>query len=269
MTITASLVSELRAKTGVGMMKCKEVLKETDGDIEKAVILLREKGLAAASKKSDRDAKDGRIFTAVNGNKAVILELNCETDFVSSNTDFSELGNSLAQAALENSSNSVDALESVTVNSETATDLISKYVLKIGENIVIGQVSLLDNSGSVSDYIHSNGKIGVLVQFSGDVDSETGRDIAMQIAAASPRYIRPEDVETSELDQEKDIIRKQCLDEGKPEQIIDKIIEGRIAKFYKECCLLEQAFIKDTDKSIKQTLPEGVTINTFKRFSLV
>lgn len=269
MAITASLVSELRAKTGVGMMKCKEVLTETDGDIEKAIVLLREKGLAAANKKSDREAKDGRVFTVVNGSKAVILELNCETDFVSSNDDFAVLGNQLAQAALDQGLGSKEALNAATVDGQVTTDLIAKYVLKIGENIQVGQAELVDASGSVADYIHSNGKIGVLVEFTGDVDAELGKDIAMQVAAAAPRYVKPEEVDPSELEQEKAIIMKQCEDEGKPAEIAEKIVAGRIKKFYKEVCLVEQAFIKDGDKTVQQTLPEGVTIATFKRYSLV
>ena len=269
MAITASLVSELRSKTGVGMMKCKEVLKETDGDIEKAIVLLREKGLAAANKKSDREAKDGRVFTSVNESNAVILELNCETDFVSSNDDFSVLGQQLADAALAQNLGSKDALDAATVDGETVTDLIAKYVLKIGENIQVGQVEAKSAAGSVADYIHSNGKIGVLVEFSGAVDADLGKDIAMQVAAASPRYVGPDNVDSAELDQEKAIILKQCEDEGKPAEIAEKIVLGRIQKFYKEVCLLEQAFIKDGDKSVKQTLPEGVTITSFTRYSLV
>jgi len=160
-------------------------------------------------------------------------------------------------------------LNSSTIDGEPFNELISKYVLKIGENIVPGQLDLLQDSGDVTEYIHSNAKIGVLVQFSGSVDSEVGHDIAMHVAAAAPRFVRPEEVESAELEQEKQIIRKQCLDEGKPEAIVEKITEGKIAKFYKEVCLLEQAFIKDTDKAVKDTLPEGVTITAFKRYSLV
>jgi len=269
MAITASLVSELRSKTGVGMMKCKEVLTETGGDIEKAVVLLREKGLAAASKKSDREAKDGRVFTMVDGSKAAILELNCETDFVSSNDDFSVLGTTLVKAALAQGLGSKEVFDVAIVDGTLVTDLLATYVLKLGENIQVGQVSYIEGTGSVADYIHSNGKIGILIEFTGQVDAELGKDIAMQVAAASPRYIKPEDVDASEVEQEKAIIMKQCADEGKPAEIAEKIVIGRIKKFYKEICLLEQAFIKDGDKTVQQMLPDGVTIASFKRYSLV
>ena len=268
MAITASLVNELREKTGVGLMDCKKVLVETQGDIELAVKKLREKGLAKAAKKSDRATKEGRVFIQKSNDKAVILELNCETDFVGSNEQFSECGNVIAKAILDSTINSVDSIEKLQINGQSYKDFVSEYVLKLGENITVKKFQLISDASTIESYIHMNGKIGVLVSFSDAISEDVSKGIAMHIAAVNPSYLTIEDIDSAELDNERSIIKNQSLKEGKPENIVDKIVEGRIAKYYKEVCLLEQAYIKDDKQSIKQILPKDVSINTFIRFAL-
>ena len=268
MSISAAQVKELREKTGVGMMDCKAALSETGGDIESAIKYLREKGLAAANKKSDRSAKEGRVFTTSNGNKGAILELNCDTDFVASNDAFIELGESLVKLALANNITTTDALLEAQLNGKSVKEVISETVLKVGENLVPSRIQISETKGGFSEYIHSNGKIGVLISYSAPVDDALGRDIAMHVAAAKPSYTRPEEVPNQELDSERDVIRKQLENEGKPAAIIDKIVDGKINKYYKEICLLEQAFVKDPEKTIKAILPAGATVESFARFEL-
>ena len=269
MAITASLVKELREKTGVGMMDCKKVLEETNGNIEEAIKSLREKGLSKAAKKSDRSTKEGRIITVVNNQKAVILELNCETDFVASNENFIALGKLISQAILSNDLSTVEEALAINVEGSKVNELISDAILQLGENIVIGKFNTFTTDGSFSSYEHTNGKIGVIVEFTSSIDAETGRDIAMQVAAMNPLYVSSDQVPTADLDNESDILRKQALSEGKPEQVVDKIIQGRLTKFYKENCLIEQTFVKDPDKTIKDLLPAESTIKSMNRFSLV
>ena len=268
MAITASLVKTLRDKTGVGMMECKKALESSNGDIELAIKELREKGLSKAAKKSDRSTKEGRIITAINDSTAVILEINCETDFVGSNENFIELGRVIAKSITENNVETVDDVKQLTIDGSTVDELISDAVLKLGENIVIGQFKRLTTAGAFSDYEHTNGKIGVIVEFSGSIDEESGKGIAMQVAAMNPPYISSDQVPQSDLDSEAEIMRNQALSEGKPEQVVDKIVQGRLSKFYKENCLVDQVYVKDQDKQIKDLLSEGTTILSVERFSL-
>ena len=268
MTITASLVNQLREKTGVGLMDCKKVLVETNGNIEEAVKKLREKGLSKAAKKSERSTNEGRVFIDSNQNVSVILELNCETDFVASNDQFSECGNTIAKAIGESMINSVDELDQLTVKDLPIKDFISDYVLKLGENITVKRFEKITNSKFVENYIHMNGKIGVLVSFSESVNTDISKGIAMHVAAVNPAYLTIDQIDPSELENEKNIIKTQSLKEGKPEAIIEKIVEGRLAKYYKEVCLNEQAYIKDDKQTIKSILPENVSIERFIRFSL-
>ncbi len=269
MAISASLVKELREKTGVGMMDCKKVLEETNGDIEAAIKSLRERGLSKAAKKSDRSTKEGRVITYVEKNTAVILELNCETDFVANNDNFLKLGKSIAATVVNNDVTTVDELKNLNSGESKISDLLADAVLQLGENINLGQFKRLSTSGSFSQYEHTNGKIGVLVEFSTELDAEIGRDIAMQVAAMNPPYVSRDQVPTEDLDNESEILRKQALSEGKPEQVVEKIILGRLSKFYKENCLVEQTFVKDSAKSIKDLLPKDTTVKTFNRVSLV
>ncbi len=269
MAISAALVKELREKTGVGMMDCKKVLQETNGDIDAAIKSLREKGLSKAAKKSDRSTKEGRVVTHINNNTAVILELNCETDFVASNDNFIQLGKTVAKAVSENSVQSADEIKELSIDGSKISEIISDAVLQLGENINIGQFKRLDTSGSFADYEHTNGKIGVLVEFSNDVNQDIGRDIAMQVAAMNPPYVSSDQVPTEDLENESNILRQQAISEGKPEQVVEKIIEGRLSKFYKENCLIEQTFVKDSEKTIKELLPADTSVKAFDRFSLV
>jgi len=262
MEITASQVKELREKTGVGLMDCKKALSESNGNLDEAIKYLRNKGLSAASKKADRTTNEGRIFISTTPQSGSILELNCETDFVAKNTDFAALGNSLSSAILTNKIGD-NQIENINQTE------ISNYILKLGENISIKQFKTLTSNGSISSYIHSNGKIGVLVAFSDVIDPDLGRDIAMHIAAADPQYISSSDVPDTEIENEKAIILNQSQNSGKPQNVIDKIVEGRLNKFFKEICLVDQAFIKDDKESIKNILPKNTTVSSFIRFSLV
>ncbi len=270
MTITASLVSELRQKTGVGLMECKKVLVETNGNLEQAIIKLREKGLAKAAKKSDRSTNEGKVFSKVDNStkKSVILELNCETDFVASNEKFSECGEILCSLILENNLETIESLEKADVKGSTLKDFLANYVLTLGENISVKRFEYLSGSEFYETYIHMNGKIGTLITFSSSIDTEISKSIAMHVAATNPSYLKPENVDAKELENEKNIIKTQALKEGKPEQIVDKIVEGRISKFYKEVCLVEQPFIKDDKQAIKNILPKNCEITNFSRFSL-
>lgn len=269
MSITSGMVKELREKTGVGMMDCKKALVETQGDIENAIKYLRERGVAVADKKSDRSTKEGRVFTAVSGNSGVILELNCETDFVANNDAFRELGAALASVALDQASiNTPEALESAQIESKTVKEKVSEVVLQVGENLVIGKLERVNATSAVSKYEHANGKIGVLVASAGDLSEDLGKDIAMQVAAASPLYVQDSEVPAEEIEKEKEILRNQDGMQGKPAEIVEKIIEGKVSKYCKEICLLDQPFIKDDKKSVKELLPSGVTIERFVRYAL-
>ena len=268
MEINATLVKELREKTGVGLMACKKALKETNGDIEESIKKLREKGLATASKKSDRTANEGRVFiaTSPNSDKVVIVEVNCETDFVASNDDFSTFGNSIATHILDNNIQDLAALESSAVTGKNFPDYVSEYVLKLGEKLNIKQFKT--QQAPFGHYIHMNHKIGIIVQFSNKVEEETAKSIAMHIAATNPKYIKSDEVPESELDAERQIIRTQALNEGKPEKILDKIVEGKLSKYYKEHCLLDQAYIKDDKKSIREVLTDQTTVTEFIRYQI-
>ena len=268
MSISAALVKELREKTGVGMMDCKKVLEETNGDLDAAVQSLRERGLSKAAKKSDRSTKEGRVITYINQTTAVILELNCETDFVANNDNFIQLGKKIAKAVSENNIASPD-VKDLDIDGSKVSELISDAILQLGENINIGQLKRLNTTGAFADYEHTNGKIGVLVEFSSPVNEHVGRDIAMQIAAMNPPYVSSDQVPTTDLENESDILRKQAIAEGKPAQVVEKIIEGRLTKFYKENCLVEQTFVKDPEKTIKDLLPADTAVKAFDRFSLV
>ncbi|MFC1753112.1 translation elongation factor Ts [Thermoproteota archaeon] len=270
MTISAKLVKELRDKTGVGMMACKKALIESNGDMEEAVKYLREKGLATAAKKSTREANEGRMVTAVSDDRtrAVVLELNCETDFVANNDAFIAFGNLLAGEILRGKHiASLDDVQEMKIGTLPLKETLAELVLKVGENCTVNQLNVINTTGQLYNYTHMNGKIGVLVEFSSEVDSMLGKDIAMQIAAANPRYILPQDVPAQELKNESEIIKTQALNEGKPEAIIDKLVQGKLNKYYKDVCLMEQAYIKDPKTSVKQLLPQNVSVKQFFRYT--
>lgn len=270
MEISASLVKELREKTGVGLMECKKALTESNGDIESAITLLREKGISKAAKKADRSTNEGKVFVAVSSDnkKAAIIELGCETDFVAGNDDFSTLGNLIATAALSSSATSEKDIDSISVDGKLIQTIISDYVLKLGENIQLTKLIVVNAASTISNYIHMNGKIGVVVAFSAPVSSEVGNDIAMHIAAAAPQYVYSTEIPSEEVEKEKDIIRAQAKNEGRPDDVVEKIIVGKVNKFFKEVCLVEQSFIKDDKLTIKQLLPNATAIESFVRFSL-
>jgi elongation factor Ts len=269
MSVSALQVKELREKTGVGMMDCKKVLGEANGDLEVAIKLLRERGLSAANKKADRSTNEGRIFASVNhaGNKGVIIELNCETDFVGSNEAFIKMGQDISNSLLEQNVKTVDALENLNVTGKSFKEFLSENILKLGENMGVKRLEVIETSGALASYTHMNGKIGVLVEFSQAVTDELGKDVAMHAAAANPLYLKKEEVPASEVEAEREIIRTQIRQEGKPEAMVDKIAEGKIGKFYKDICLIEQVFVKDPSKTIQQILPQNMQIVKFVRYA--
>lgn len=266
MAVTAQLVKELREMTGAGMMDCKKALVETDGDIDKAVEVLREKGLGKAAKKADRVAAQGLVATKVaeSGDKAAIIEVNAETDFVAKNEDFVEFVQKLNELVLEGSFESVDEFEASKFDGDTTVkEELTEKIATIGENMNIRRFESLGEAGCVYvSYVHGNGKIAVLVEMKTDAAAsevmELGKDVAMQVASMNPAYNTREDVDADYIAREKEIILKQALNENeqaakpKPEEIVTKIAEGRLNKQLKEVCLQEQAFVKDSSMTVAE-----------------
>lgn len=269
--ITASMVKELRTSTGAGMMDCKKALTEADGDMAKAVDILREKGLSQAAKKAGRIAAEGAVVSYVSedGKVGVIVEVNCETDFVGHNEGFQTLAKSIAKQVTVAAPADVDALLASEMDGKTVKDLVTEAVAKIGENISVRRFERFESAeGQVYSYIHGGGKIGVLVDMKGG-DAELGKDVAMQVAAANPSYLNRDQVPAAELEHEKSVLSEQARNEGKPEKIIEKMVIGRINKYYKEVCLLDQEFIKDGDLTITKLLKsKGAEVARFARFQL-
>ena len=264
--ITAALVKELRERTQAGMMDCKKALMENDGDMDKAIDWLREKGLAQAAKKAGRIAAEGAVVQYITecGKVGAVVEVNCETDFVAKTDNFMNFANSVAKhVALANPAD-IEALNGQKfVDDETKTieDMISDATVAIGEKISIRRFARYETEGVVSSYIHMGGKVGVLVELNttaGDNEAvkELAHDLCLQIAAAKPEAVRREEVNSENLEKEREIYRAKALESGKPEKIVDKIVEGQIEKYYKEVCLLEQVFVKDGDKTIKGLVAE-------------
>jgi elongation factor Ts len=268
--ITSQMVKELREMTQAGMMDCKKALVEADGDMDKAVEWLREKGLAAAAKKAGRIAAEGVVTSYISDDAkvGVVVEVNCETDFVAKTDNFINFSKNVAKhIALANPAD-VDELMNqkfVDDESKTITDLVSDATVSIGEKISIRRFARYEaQDGAVETYIHMGGKIGVLLQVANDNAATLTadefktfyHDVALQIAAARPTYVRPEEVPAETLENERKILRAQAMEEGKPEDIANRMVEGRIKKYYKDVCLLEQPFVKDGDKSIKQVMAE-------------
>lgn len=266
MAVTAQLVKELREMTGAGMMDCKKALVETDGDIDKAVEVLREKGLGKAAKKADRVAAQGLVATKVaeSGDKAAIIEVNAETDFVAKNEDFVGFVQKLNELVLEGSFASVDEFEASKFNGDTTVkEELTEKIATIGENMNIRRFESLGEAGCVyASYVHGNGKIAVLVEMKTDAAAsevmELGKDVAMQVASMNPAYNTREDVDADYIAREKEIILKQALNENeqaakpKPEEIVTKIAEGRLNKQLREVCLQEQAFVKDSSMTVAE-----------------
>ncbi len=259
MNFTAQDVKELREKTGCGMMDCKKALSECDGDMEKAIEFLREKGLATAAKKAGRIAAEGLVNVVVEGNVGAVLEVNSETDFVAKNADFRDFVNNLTKQIIKENPESVEALldsKYIANDAQTVKNALNEKIATIGENMNIRRFGRFE--GTLVGYIHGEGRIGVLVKFdvADAAKAETeefkiyAKDIAMQVAAAYPQYTKVDQVPAEVLDKEREILTAQAVNEGKPAAIAEKMVEGRIKKYYKEVCLVEQPFVKDPDKSV-------------------
>ena len=267
--ITAALVKELREITGAGMMDCKKALVETEGDKDKAIDWLREKGIAKAAKKAGRIASEGVVAAAFceKCNTACIVEINSETDFVAKNDNFKALVKKIAEHIVATKPADIDALNASELDGKTVAEVMTEAVASIGEKLSLRRFECYTSeAGKLATYIHMGGKIGVLVELDGG-DEAMGKDIAMQIAAAKPTAIDRAGVDASALEHEKEVLRKQALEEGKPEKIVERMVEGRINKFYKEVCLVEQEFVKDSDKTIADVLG-GVKVLRFARFEM-
>ena len=284
MEISAKVVMELRGRTGAGMMDCKKALAAVDGDIEKAIDYLREKGLAAAAKKQSRIAAEGLVASYVckKCNTGALVEINCETDFVAKTDEFKQLCQDIAEQIVLNDPADVEALlaqKFIKDESMTVEGLITSKVAKIGEKITVRRFArYAAGDGLVDSYIHMGGKVGVLVEASGlpesDSVNEVLHDVALQIAAASPvapEYVTRDQVDPAHLEHEKEILIAQARNEGKPEAIIEKMVQGRIVKFYKDVCLMEQLFVKDGDMNVGQMVDKkakGLKIVAFTRYKM-
>lgn len=281
--ITAQMVKELREMTGAGMMDCKKALSECNGDFEKAIEFLREKGLAAAAKKSGRIASEGLVKTYVSDDKkrGAIIEVNCETDFVAINEIFDELVSNLAKQAASTTASDVESFieeKYIADESVTVKEALTNLIAKLGENMSIRRFKQLSvENGVIESYIHGGGRIGVLVKLECAIQNEIlntlAKDIAMQVAASNPLFLSRDDVDKDTIEKEQEIYRMQAINEGKPENIAEKMTMGRIQKYFKENCLLEQVWIKDPDYTITKLLQEKsreigseISISTFVRY---
>ncbi|MBE6446478.1 MAG: elongation factor Ts [Alphaproteobacteria bacterium] len=270
--INAKLVGELREKTGVGMMECKKALVACEGDLEKAIDFLRKKGVAVAEKKAGRVANQGLVGLAVRGNKGAVVELNSETDFVAKNTDFQAFLKQVVDLALDNGKD-IETLKTADLNGKSVQDTLVDLIAKIGENMSLRRVAVVEGE-TVVPYIHTMtseglGKIGVLVALSGANAAEVGKKVAMHIAASAPKFLAIADVDADTANHEREIFAEQARASGKPEAIIEKMVEGRMRKFYEEAVLLEQAFVMDPDKKVKDVVAEaGCSITSFVRYNL-
>lgn len=268
MAITAALVKELREKTGAGMMDCKKALTEVGGDMDKAIDFLREKGIAKAEKKAGRVAAEGAVAAYVSEDAKVgaVVEINCETDFAAGNDQFKALTAKISKHIADTKPADLDALNNSVIDGKKVSDIITEATATIGEKISLRRFAVYESAGRVASYIHMGGKIGVLVDLTAG-DEALGKDVAMQIAAAAPTAIDRSGVDAADLEHEKEVLRKQAEEEGKPANIIERMVEGRINKFYKEVCLNEQVFVKDPDKTVADILGD-VKVSAFTRFQL-
>ncbi len=249
--ISASLVKELREKTGAGMLDCKKALEANNGDINASIDWLREKGISKAAKKADRIAAEGTAAILVDGNKAVVVEVNSETDFVAKNEEFKELVNVLLATIMNNDVEDEESILALPYEGATINDYLIAKTAKIGEKLSFRRFAKVEKTDSESfgSYIHMGGRIAVLTIVEG-TSEEVAKDVAMHAAAMRPKYIRKENVPADELDREREVLKEQAINEGKPAEIAEKMVEGRIQKYYKEICLEEQPFVKDGDISV-------------------
>lgn len=273
--ITAGLVKELRERTGAGMMDCKKALMENDGDMDKAIDYLREKGIAKAVKKAGRIAAEGLIFDAVSADhkRAVLIEFNSETDFVAKNVEFKEFGKKLAEIAITNNVKTIEALNEAEIEAgKTVAQAVTDLIAKIGENMNIRRIHETEaKDGFVATYSHLGGKLGVIVELSGEATESNitkARDIAMHVAAMDPKYLNSSEVTTADLEHEKEIARKQLEAEGKPAQIIEKILVGKMNKFYEENCLVDQIYVRAENKETVAKFAAPSTVLSFARYKV-
>ena len=270
MAFTAKDVMALREKTGAGVMDCKKALTDADGDMTKAADLLRERGIAKAEKKASRIAAEGIVSCYIDGNVGVLVEVNCESDFVAKNPQFSEIATEAAKVIIACNPANLDELLACSYNGATVEDYLKSKTAIIGEKIAIRRFVKFETNGFLESYIHLGGKLGVMLDMAGeatDAAKEIAHDVTLQVAFTKPAYLAKDEVSADTLEKEKAVLKQQAMNEGKPEAIAEKMVMGRIKKFYEENCLLEQAFIKDDSKKICDLLKAGNTsINRFAFF---
>ena len=270
MAFTAKDVMALREKTGAGVMDCKKALTDADGDMTKAADLLRERGIAKAEKKASRIAAEGIVSCYIEGNTGVLIELNCESDFVAKNPQFTEIAEVAAKVIIKNNPADVDALLACVCENGTIEDYLKGKTAIIGEKIAIRRFVKYETNGFLESYIHLGGKLGVILDMAGeatDAAKEVAHDVTLQIAFTKPAYLTKEEVSAETIEKEKEVLKQQAMNEGKPEAIAEKMVMGRIKKFYDENCLMEQAFIKDDSKKICELLKgANAGINKFAFF---
>jgi elongation factor Ts len=272
--ISASDVNKLRQQTGAGMMDCKKALTETNGDFEAAIDFLRKKGAKVAASRQDRESNEGVVIsrTSADGKRGVIIELNCETDFVAKNADFVAFANSIADLAVEQNPANLDALNQLSLNGVAVAEACVEQTGKIGEKIGVSKYEVIEGEKVIA-YIHGNFRLGVLVGLNKNVAAadEAGKDVAMQIAAMNPVAIDKDGVDATTIERELEIAKDVIRAEGKPEEMVEKIAAGKLNKFYKDSTLLNQEFVKDSSKNVSQfldSIEKGLTVTAFKRVAL-
>ena len=270
MSTSASDVAKLRSMTGAGMMDCKKALDEAEGDLEKASELLRKKGIIKAAKRTGKIAAEGTTSVKVSGNTAVVVEVNSETDFVAQNEEFKKLVSDFVDVALQNKPATVEQALADKIGADTLQDHLNNLTIKIGEKISLRRLAVVekDSADAFGAYSHLGGKISVLILLKNSADEALAADIAMHAAAANPKYVSRDQVPAEMVAKEKEIYTEQLKQQGKPEAAIEKIMTGKLDKFYSEICLLEQPFIKDEEKTIQKLLGENVSIARMERFEL-
>ena len=270
MSVSASDVAKLRSMTGAGMMDCKKALDEAEGDLEKAGEILRKKGIIKAAKRTDKVAAEGTTQIKTDGNTAVILEVNSETDFVAQNEDFRKLVSDFADALLASKPQTVEQAMAEKIGDETLQDRLNNLTAKIGEKISLRRFAVVekDSADVFGAYSHLGGKISVLILLKNSEHAGLAIDIAMHAAASNPKYVSRDQVPAELVEKEKEIYTEQLKQQGKPEAAIEKILTGKLDKFYSEICLLEQPFIKDEEKTVQKLLGENITISRMERFEL-
>lgn len=270
MAVTMADITHLRKMSGAGMMDCKNALTEADGDFDKAMEIIRKKGQAIAAKRSDRDASEGCVLAKAHGEFAAVVALKCETDFVAKNADFVALTTEILDLAIANKCADIEAVLALPMGKGTVANAITDRIGITGEKMELDGYGVVEGS-TATFYIHPGNKLATVVAFNQEADAAVAHDVSMQIAAMNPVSIRPEDVPADVLEKEKTVAAEKAREEGKPENMIEKIAMGRINKFYKEACLLQQEFVKDGKMTVAQYLDnssKGLTVTAFKRFTL-